>query len=171
MRWSLLCAMVWCQNCFSFQFGTLPDYTCKVWPPKITRVIKYFSYLLSVAMNKFLFFPNSKTQRASHLHYWFKSNSNFAKLVLGLLRILAMQKLKPDCGESQDFYPTASDTCQSNRDTMLKVLNTGITFLYFSYGQSQSSLFMGKIEQNQTRVYGYFHWFGYSICTLLFYEN
>ena len=85
---------------FFFNLGPCKTLPVKFDPPKSQESLNICSSLLSVAMNKFLFFPNSKTQRASHLHCWFQNNSNFAELVLGLLRTLVMQKLKPDCGES-----------------------------------------------------------------------
>ena len=56
-----------------------------------------------------LVFVDSKSCRASKLLYWFKSSGNFDELMQGLLRTLALRKLKPDCGESPDFFQTESD--------------------------------------------------------------
>ena len=56
-----------------------------------------------------LVFVYSKSCRASKLLYWFKSPGNFDELMQGFLGTIALWKLKPDCGESPDFFQTESD--------------------------------------------------------------
>ena len=105
---------------------------------------------LWVKKNKpsYIFFGDSKSQRAQKLHYWFNSYSILVELVSGLLRTLALQKLQkltsdstrqPETQEVFDFSHLSGNK-EGNQTPVEKLFAGGSVAYCACLVQSENSL-------------------------------